>query len=400
MLNPILKTNLEEGKKRSLCLYPFFNSMITASGHYKPCCKFTGHLSHEGSLLQAPEHTFNDAWKCSDIALLRQQLLNGQKPEGCRVCWDEEKQGIPSMRFDSFNYGVDSKRLVNISSPLRLDIYPSNICNLRCRICSPHYSSKWIQEAKETLNIKEEIHLNLTSENFSLLQDWLPNVIEIGLFGGEPLFMKETVAIMEYCREQGFSRNITLLINTNGTVYSERIMTLFKSFKRVILNFSIDDIGKRFEYQRKNADWNEVVENLEAYLKNGGGITEGDQIECKICTTVSIFNVFYLPELLLWLAQNFPGIKVYLNMLHGPYQLSVRNFPEHVKKPVEQKLFNFQLSEAQNKSYTIRTVNDVVEFLRLIPNLSFDQCLNEIKRADNFREEKFEQTFPELAALL
>ncbi len=386
--------NLKADKNNSLCLYPFFNSMITASGHYKPCCKFFGHLSHNGELLQAPEHTFNDAWNSSDTLLLRQQLLNGEKPAGCKVCWEEEQQGIASMRFDSFGYGIDSEHLSSITSPLRMDLYPSNICNLRCRICSPHYSSKWIQEAKETKGIKEEIHLNLTGQNFDLLKKWLPAIIEIGLFGGEPLFMKETIAVLEYCVAEGFSQNITLLINTNGTVYSEKIMALFKLFKRVVLNFSIDDIAARFEYERKNADWQEVADNMRAYLNNGGGVVYGDQIECKICTTVSMFNIYYLPELLTWLEQNFPGIQTFLNMLHGPYQLSARNFPGHVKKAIENKLALFKSAN------TIRSLNDVIEFLHLPPNLEFEQCLAEIKRGDAYRNEKFEEVFPELQALL
>jgi molybdenum cofactor biosynthesis enzyme MoaA len=386
--------NIEEGKKKSLCLYPFFNSMITASGHYKPCCKFNGHLAHNGSLLQAPEHTLADAWHSSDVTLLRQQLLRNEKPAGCQVCWDEEQQGIPSMRFDSFNYGFTETQINTPTSPLRLDLYPSNICNLKCRICSPHYSSKWIQEGKETLGINEQIHLNLTGGNFDLLKQWLPQMVEIGLFGGEPLYMKETIAILEYCAAQNLSQNITLLINTNGTIYSDRIMALFKSFKRVVLNFSIDDIGPRFEYQRKNADWNEVAQNLKAYLSNGGGLTYGNQIEVKICTTVSMFNIYYLPELLTWLEENFAGIQTYLNMLHGPYQLSVKNFPAGVKAAIEQKL------KAANSTNTIRTLTDVIEFLHLPPNLPFEHCLAEIKRGDTYRNEKFEEVFSELNTVL
>ncbi len=391
--------NLAEGKKESLCLYPFFNSMVTASGHYKPCCKFAGNLAHNGRVLQAPLDSFEDAFNSSDTIALRQQLLKGEKPEGCKVCWDEERQGISSMRFDSFNYGIEATALAKMKTPARLDIYGSNICNLRCRICSPHYSSKWIQEAKETQGITEQIHLNLTEKNFALVKEWLPGIIEIGLFGGEPLYMKETIAVLEYCVNEKLSGNITLLINTNGTIYSDKIMTLFKSFKKVILNFSIDDIDARFEYQRKNADWKEVVENMRSYLKNGGGVAQSDKIECKICATVSMFNIYYLPELLLWLNAEFAGIQTYLNMLHGPYQLSVRNLPQYVKLAIEQKLSLYENEMSKGGSATIRTLQDVISFLNLPPNLAFEHCLKEIERGDSFRNEKFENIYPEISTL-
>src|SRR5690606_25349305 len=120
-----------------------------------------------------------------EMQQLRKDLLNGKKPSKCEVCWSEEKSGIKSMRYDSFDYGLKESILKNPGVPKRLDIYPSNICNLRCRICSPEYSSKWIPEAKETLGIEEEVHLNLTPENLSLIESWLPGIVELGLFGGE-----------------------------------------------------------------------------------------------------------------------------------------------------------------------------------------------------------------------
>ena len=37
---------------------------------------------------------------------------------------------------------------------------------------------------------------------------------------------------------------------------------LWSKFKLVKLDFSIDDIGERFNYQRTNADWKTVEENM------------------------------------------------------------------------------------------------------------------------------------------
>ncbi len=399
-INPVSKAAIKPARDNSICLYPFFNVMVTAGGNYKPCCKFFGHLSHEDKMLQSPKHTFNDAWNSSDMVKLRKELLAGKKPEGCRVCWEEESKGIKSMRYDSADYPVDAKQMEQLESPIRIDLYPSNVCNLKCRICSPHYSSKWIPEAKETLGVEEEIHLNLTEENFSQLKQWLPRMVEIGLFGGEPLYLKETIIMLEYCVENGYSRNITLLINTNGTIYSDKLMQLFKKFKKVILNFSIDDIGGRFEYQRKGAKWNEVVENLKSYLANGGSIKQSAQIECKICCTVSIFNIYYLPELLDWIDANFPGIQTYLNMLYGPYSLSVRNLPQPVKREIASKIKKYEPETLRFHEKATRTLDNITEFLNLEPNVSFNECLKEIQRGDAYRGEKFDEVFPELFALI
>jgi hypothetical protein len=56
-----------------------------------------------------------------------------------------------------------------------------------------------------------------------------------------------------------------LYYNTNGTICDEEFFKLWAPFKEVTINFSIDDIGSRFEYQRKNAKWTEVQANIVKY---------------------------------------------------------------------------------------------------------------------------------------
>lgn len=85
---------------------------------------------------------------------------------------------------------------------------------------------------------------------------------------------------------------------------------LLKKFKKVYLNFSIDDIGKRFEYQRKGANWNEVVENMKKYIAHGG-YHGYNKIECKICCTVTNMNIFYFPEYFSFMNEHFAGLPVF-----------------------------------------------------------------------------------------
>jgi MoaA/NifB/PqqE/SkfB family radical SAM enzyme len=395
----IFSRSLRSKKEETLCLYPFMNIMINADGTYKPCCKYQGNLTHKKKTLSAKDSDLMDVWQSDSMQSLRSDLLKNKRPKGCSVCWKEEAAGIRSMRFDSFNYGITREVLESYPHPLRLDIYPSNICNLQCRICSPHYSTKWIPEARETLGIVEETHLNLTKDNLGWIEKWLPHIKEIGLFGGEPLYLKECVRIMELCVEKDEARHIKLLINTNATIYSEKLVSLFSKFEKVLLNFSIDDIGKRFEYQRKGARWEEAVSNIEAYVA-AGGFRHKDRIECKICCTVSAFNVFYLPEFLTWLNQRFPGMKVYLNMLHGPYSLSCNNFPAPVKEIITRRLNNLPGLNISFDNEQTRTMENVVDYLNSSPAAPFKDFVAEVERGDRYRKEDFKTVFKELYDML
>ena len=127
-------------------------------------------------------------------------------------------------------------------------------------------------------------------ENVKIIKEWIPNITEIGYFGGEPLLSDENLDILRYCVETGHSKHITILLNTNGTVYTDEIAMLFSKFKKVFLNFSIDDIGARFEYQRKGGNWDEVIDNMKKFIAHGG-YNSWNVIECKICCTVTSMNI-------------------------------------------------------------------------------------------------------------
>lgn len=382
-------------EQRPLCAYPFMNVMLTADGRYKPCCKWTETLGDKGTTLRVPEADLRDAFDSSDMDVLRDSMINGERHSGCKVCWDEDDSGVRSMRHDSFEYRSANSSSWKNPKPARLDIYPGNICNLMCRICSPHYSSRWIDEARETQGIHEEVHMNLDGRNMSLIEKWLPNIEEIGLFGGEPLYLKETISLLQRCVELGHSEQMRLLINTNGTVYSEQLMGLFSRFSKVLLNFSIDDMEQRFEYQRKGARWDSAIANIDRYVREGG-VNESDSIQCKMCCTVSAFNVFYLPEYLDWVTSRYPGMEVFLNILHGPYSLSVRNLPAGVKEAVKKKLDDYYSAKVhKGKTFLHRDLQNIIDFVGSPAEHPEDWFLKEVERGDRYRRESFADVFPE-----
>jgi MoaA/NifB/PqqE/SkfB family radical SAM enzyme len=387
--------SLLQKEPRPLCAYPFMNVMLTADGRYKPCCKWTDTLCDNGKVLRVPDADLHDAFHSSVMEELRQRMREGERHSGCKVCWDEDDSGVRSMRFDSFGYAAANPSVWNDPALGRLDIYPGNICNLMCRICSPHYSSRWIDEARETQGIQEEVHMNLDARNLSLIEQWLPNIEEIGLFGGEPLYLKETSALLHRCVDLGHSERIRLLINTNGTVYSEQLMALFTRFSKVLLNFSIDDLVGRFEYQRKGARWDSVVSNVDRYVREGG-VREADRVQCKICCTVSAVNVFYLPEFLEWVTSRYPGMEVFLNILHGPHSLSVRNLPNEVKDRVRGRLEEYSAARFhRDTTFPLRDVQNIIDFIGSPAEQPVDLFMREVERGDRYRRESFAEVFPE-----
>ena len=114
---------------------------------------------------------------------------------------------------------------------------------------------------------------------------------------------KEHVKFLEYIPNPN---QVHLFYNTNGTVRpTKNLIDLWSTFKLVQLDFSIDDIGERFEYQRYPAKWEEVKENLQWFI-------DVMPVNCMfgVNTAVGLLNQDTITELKYWLTENFKTNRV------------------------------------------------------------------------------------------
>jgi len=168
---------------------------MTADGKYKPCSKHGEFITNKGAVLKAGESTLEDAWDSDYMTKLRSNFKNEVRSLGCRECWKEQDIGLKPMRYDSYSYPIPEHQVENPQKPMRLEINSSNVCNLKCRICMPSASHKWIDEARDLYGWNEKVHFNMNKVNVGITKDWIPHLIEIGLFGGEPLKSEENIEL-------------------------------------------------------------------------------------------------------------------------------------------------------------------------------------------------------------
>ncbi|HWB63547.1 MAG TPA: twitch domain-containing radical SAM protein [Chitinophagales bacterium] len=385
--------------KTDFCYYPFFQVLMSAEGRFKPCSKHEDFITHNGEILEVGKATIEDAWNSDYMQTMRENFKNNVRTKGCVQCWKEQALGLKPMRYDSYNYRVPDSQVESPLSPMRVEINASNVCNLRCRICWSHASTKWIKEAKDLYGVDGETHINLTADNFDIIKKWVPNFTEIGYFGGEPLLNDMNIELMRYCVESGHSSHITILINTNTTVYTDEIAGLFKKFKKVFLNFSIDDIGPRFEYQRGYAKWEVVVDNMRKYIAHGG-FTANDTIECKICCSVTAMNVFYFPEYFEFMNEHFPGLPVFWNLVYAPWSLSMQTLPHEIKQLIAERLKNFVRTSYRMEETRTKTIENLITFLNADEQHDFAEFFRTIVRHDKYRQESFPEVFPEFWSVI
>jgi MoaA/NifB/PqqE/SkfB family radical SAM enzyme len=176
---------------------------------------------------------------------------------------------------------------------------------------------------------------------------------------------------------------LTLHYTTNATIFPDNSwLELWKQFKEVEIQLSIDGIGQRFEYIRYPASWEIVSTNALKYL-------EIQNIKLSISTTVSAYNIAYLDELFSWAKQN--GLpKPYLGRVHNPSHLRPTVWKDNAKQ--------FIIDKLRGSNF------DFGAFVNLLQNENdshlFDDFRYRLLRHDQYRNLSFKNTFPELFTFL
>jgi MoaA/NifB/PqqE/SkfB family radical SAM enzyme len=395
----------------NLCLYPFTHFQLDPDGRARPCCKYkVGDATWHGDVPKLPDVNIQELWEQQEFQDLRDQFLRNERPSGCKACWDEEAAGITSMRLTREQGGKEHPYAtfyhhIPRQYPKTLDLKLSNLCNLKCRICTPYLSSQWIKEIKDlevrdmgdpnsfTRNSREKFLEDPT--NAEILKQWAPGIDYMEFYGGEPLMQQEHDRILKIMFEHGKPEVTGLYYNTNSTIFKEHLFTLWKPFREVVINFSIDDIKDRFEYQRHNAKWTETLANIKKYKAYSKAFKVN--MDLRVYATVGILNVFYLKEFFDELREL--DVKVTLNMVHYPHHYSIVNLPTAIKDIIKEKLVSIDTDLIHHQSLNIENIVNFMygnECNTSLLNLFFVKT----HQHDNYRKESFENTFPELYELL
>jgi len=386
-----------------ICMLPWISIETSPIGTTRPCCLAMDEIiKPDGAKYSLRENTLEEIYHSEYMQDLRRDFLAGNKPSTCQRCWNEEAAGRISKRINSrirlkeYYDQVDWQNL-NPDQLWFIDLKLGNICNLKCRICGSWSSSKWAKEEIDYvpgINRKEHLAYKFLQEGawpresevfWDNLRQLLPNIKYFEFTGGEPFLIQQHFDLLEYAVEHGFSKNIEIHYNTNGTVFPEQY-TVWNHFKHVEVAFSIDNTGTRFEYERYGADWDEVQENIRKFTN-----MRSKKFSTQICLTVNIQNVYYLPELCDWIdTQTFDHI--YFNMLHDPWHMSINKMTPTAQKLVIKKLNDSKVN-TKHKAEILR----VIKFIENGQGSDGQEFLRKMQQTDQYRNESFLVTHREIA---
>ena len=411
-------------RSKTFCVKPWVHMATYTTGEALMCCvarEAAGNLNNE---------TIKDIWNSDHYKQARLKMLKGEKVSACTKCYDEEDGGIHSHRLiqnylweevESNNEGHVGKHGMDKliaktkedgyleSEPVSFDFRLGNTCNLQCVMCGPKDSSKWVSLAKELGQIDK-----WDTSKFNWVEDedfWnkqflplLPNIKHLILAGGEPMYLKQHVPLLEKIVDTGYAKNIKIRYHTNATIIpSNRILELWREFKFIDLTMSIDCYEEKNSYIRYPDRWENILDTL--HMVDSAPDNIGPRLNC----TVNALNVMYIPDYVDWIfKQKFKKIShnseqngiPFIGYVHGPTYMNCKVLPGHIKQAIVDKYDNWY-KQFDTPGYGLERIIGIKDFmLNEDKSRHFDKFKSYIQKLDSIRGTDFAKTFPELNALI
>lgn len=392
------------------------HTSIHTTGRLRSCCIALEEVEDEGRRLDVINDGFDTIINSSSMRDLRGQMRLGKRPANCKTCWIDEANGKVSKRMyemkhvemmhDPVDYTVEPK----VFRDIQLGV--GNICNLKCRTCSPYCSTKWIQEYKDRVGAETTTYNNLTNNKQTLgskfwdeLDEWSSTVRRLEIMGGEPFYMKEFETLIDRLIENGNSKNIMISMSSNGTIYKDEFVNkILENFWGFGIQLSIDGVGEHFDYLRHGNNWDNVKRNIDSFYKI---FQEHHSFALGVTITVSQLNMYYIREIHEFFEQNYPNVgqkvfQTFNNVVHYPSYYSSNCMPEEIKEVYLDKICNptahglSAWDEEKFNEQILPLVNHVKSKSKPDDWKSF---IKETEEADAYRNENVKETFPELFKL-
>ena len=365
----------------TICMTPWLSLEVEVDSKLHRCC-----------LWDRKDGTTSDSiveyFESSEQQKLKQDFLNGKKPSACYKCWQVESAGGTSKRlndnyvFREHKFDIDYNDTAT-SKIVNLDIKLGNKCNLACRICSSRCSSTWAKY-DSAVNVEFDWLENESSNFWSDIIAISKDVKYITFAGGEPLLDKTHRKLLQYFIDQNLSKDIALHYNTNGTVFADFLFDYWDQFKTVELSFSIDNIGKQFEYERYGIPWDTVNSNISKYVSNSKYIL-------NLYSTVNALNL--ASSFSLYKYAKDLNIDIIFQLLESPEFLSICNLPKSVKYAIRDKLL-----QVDDKDF-LKKIQPFVSIMIQTEDRPTD-IVEGLGNQDKLRNQKFSDYYPELFELI
>lgn len=274
----------------------------------------------------------------------RQYLRSNQEHPTCWRCWDAEKDGAMSYRqVLKQDKAHRYTPLDFVKVPEVLEIKFSNLCNLKCIMCSSNCSSLWerdmpLDESKFGKYRGEEVSkaiLEYTDRNYK-------DIKTFQLFGGEPVIIKDFDKLFDIILSKPVSDGKkTISFSTNmyyndviRTQFEDKIEALLDKGHDLFMRFSIDGMYEQGEYVRTGMNWERFEKNVDSFMERFQDRPNLGRMRCNIA--LNITNLVYLDKIMQFLGKkNYNLVEPHYNYVHKPEYFYLKTYGSRLNKAID-----------------------------------------------------------------
>jgi|688.fasta_scaffold56532_7 hypothetical protein len=263
------------------CPLPFRHAYVDSTG-IAACC-------------QTPRYQVTlDEWSTHPKLIeLQQDLLNGNTPAVCGGCVKQEQAYGTSLRTNS-NQDYDNQIFTNTQLDF-IDFRSVNICNFKCRSCSPTFSHGITQEINHYPELQKFLGappasktLSVTDSNIDWIMCNLGSLKRIMFTGGEPTVIPGVRDLIKTIKQD--HKDIAVLITSNASFQDEFWYEITEQLPNLHWTVSIDAVGSAAEIVRHGSDWPVIERNVSWLAQHANSL--------DINSVVSNLTIFGLKPLL------------------------------------------------------------------------------------------------------
>ena len=357
-----------------------------------------------------------EVWNQAPYRQLRTNMLNDVASPECVKCIEQERHGFFSMRNDANRTYGHHVAEVDLTEPdgtnpqfnIRYwDVRFSNLCNFRCRSCSPTFSSAWFKDhvtlyrRSPDINGRTMASVEYTTGNEDdMAQQMLPhipNLEQVYFAGGEPLIMKEHYFLLDKLLEGGRT-DVRIIYNTNFSELkykNKHVFDYWKQFKNVSVGASLDGSAERAELIRKGTRWSDIVANRTLMMD------QVPHVDFYISATVSTMNALHVLDFHReWSELGLISPKDFnVNICQGPDWYRIDCFPESFKRNVVLPAYHDHIAWLKPKDSLERATSGFTAATKFMMDQDrsahWNTFLTETEKLDQLRSEDFWSIFDE-----
>jgi len=300
----------------------------------------------------------------------------------CGNCYLKESRGLQSQRqnwlnnmrklFEEGTY--ESACNITNNQIYHLNLNLSNICNFKCRMCSPNYSNSLIPDFNHLHSIGSPVRYYRKNQNKQIIDvdyileqygSQLSQLNTIWVTGGEPLMDDR---LFDFTRKLANYTDITkvkMFITTNGSKIDISKFDVFDKLDVININVSVDATGDLFSYMRSAGlfDWQQlenVITNLRDWQKNE---KHPHQVQLSYNASFQTYNSYNAVEFFSYFNNLLRKLDwIEYRMLTNPDHLAVQHMPDHMKLRSAKQLQDFLDTTDNNRN--IRTIKNLLQSLK------------------------------------